>query len=148
MPFHPDAVVLVLPYCPLKSHGRDNKLHVWKLHSQTSSTVLGSALAPGSLTPEIGYSLDVNALNFCRFSLLCLDVVPPSADMRALVAVPNLVESSLASASSSLCREAAMWLSTLTRLISGLSRPWREYTQPSEEAIRIPRRYLDPTAEE
>jgi len=95
-----------LPW-PLKSHGRDNKLHVWKLRSQTPSAVGGSALAPGILTVELSYSLDVNALNFCRFSLLRLDV--PSADMRALVAVPNLVESSLAS-TSPLCREAAMWL--------------------------------------
>ena len=53
------------------------------------------------LTLELSYSLDVNALNFCRFSLLTLDVPPPpsAADTRALVAVPNLVESSLASAS-------------------------------------------------
>jgi hypothetical protein len=89
--------------CPLKSHGRDNKLHVWKLSSQNLSTLGGSALAPGTLILELGYSLDVNALNFCRFSLLRLDVQPqprpPSADTRALVAVPNLVESSLASPS-------------------------------------------------
>ena len=93
-----------LPYlaycCPLKSHGRDNKLHVWKLTSQNSSTLGGSALAPGTVILELSYSLDVNALNFCRFSLLRFDVQPPSADMRALVAVPNLVESSLASPSS------------------------------------------------
>jgi ASTRA-associated protein 1 len=86
--------------CPLKSHGRDNKLHVWKLRLQTPSAVGGSALAPGILTVELNYSLDVNALNFCRFSLLRLDMSPSAADdMRALVAVPNLVESSLASAS-------------------------------------------------
>ncbi|KAH9994758.1 WD-40 repeat-containing protein [Russula vinacea] len=79
------------------THGRDNKLHVWKLRSQTPSAVGGSALAPGILTIELSYSLDVNALNFCRFSLLRLDVPPSAADdMRALVAVPNLVESSLA----------------------------------------------------
>jgi hypothetical protein len=35
----------------------------------------------------------------------------------------------------------------LTRLISGLFRLWREYTQLSEKAVRIPQRYLDPTAE-
>jgi len=96
-------VQMPLPYltycCPLKSHGRDNKLHVWKLSSQNSSTLGGSALAPGTLILELCYSLDVNALNFCRFSLLRLDVQPPSADLRALVSVPNLVESSLASPS-------------------------------------------------
>lgn len=96
----------ILQYCcPLKSHGRDNKLHVWKLSSQKLSTFGGSALAPGSLILELAYSLDVNALNFCRFSSLCLDddddAQQPSADTRrALVAVPNLVESSLASPSS------------------------------------------------
>jgi len=80
------------------THGRDNKLHIWKLPSgsQIPSTVRGSASAPGALTLELRHSLDVNALNFCRFSLLPLDV-RPSTDMRALVAVPNLVESSLAS---------------------------------------------------
>ncbi|KAN0120739.1 WD40-repeat-containing domain protein [Russula decolorans] len=86
------------------THGRDNKLHVWKLSSQNLPTLGGSALAPGTLIPELSYSLDVNALNFCRFSLLRLDVQQPppppppqaSADTRALVAVPNLVESSLA----------------------------------------------------
>ena len=95
----PDALFAYI-VCPLKSHGRDNKLHVWKLSSQTLSTLGGSALAPGTLILELCYTLDVNALNFCRFSLLSLDVSPaPSADMRmrALVAVPNLVESSLAS---------------------------------------------------
>ncbi|SRR5258708_1659314 len=85
--------------CPLKSHGRDNKLHVWKHSSQKLSTVGGSALAPGTLILELSYSLDVNALNFCRFSLLSLDLPSSVADMRALVAVPNLIESSLASAS-------------------------------------------------
>jgi hypothetical protein len=93
-----------LPYlamfiCPPESHGRDNKLHVWKSSSQNLSTVGGSALALGTLILELEYSLDVNALNFCRFSLLRLDAPQPSADMRALVAVPNLVESSLASPS-------------------------------------------------
>ena len=98
------CILMRLPYlancCPLKSHGRDNKLHVWKLSSQNLKTFGGSALAAGTLILELGYSLDVNALNFCRFSLLCLDdAQQPSADMRALVAVPNLIESSLASPS-------------------------------------------------
>ena len=114
-------------------------------------------MAPGTLILELGYSLDVNALNFCRFSLLRLEVQPPSADMRALVAVPNLVESSLASPSFplfSLFEKQALWFAMiepfvfLIRLIYGLFRPWREYTQLSEKAVRIPQRYLDPTAEE
>jgi hypothetical protein len=85
------------------SHGRDNKLHIWNLPSHPPSTVRGSASAPDTLTLELGHSLDVNALNFCRFSLLPLDARKPSStststDPRAFVAVPNLVESSSASA--------------------------------------------------
>jgi hypothetical protein len=105
-----------------KSHGRDNKLHVWKLPSHTPSTLGGSASAPDAPALELDYSLDVNALNFCRFSLLPLDDVVPlplTSPPRALVAIPNLVESSLASPSFllsslppslSFYREAAMWL--------------------------------------
>lgn len=37
--------------------------------------------------PSLLYSLDVNALNFCRFSLV------PQSGPNALVAVPNLVDS-------------------------------------------------------
>src|SRR5712675_2430972 len=116
MLMHPDAVTRLASSCgvatglahprpPLKRHGRDNKLHVWKSPSQTPSTVRGSASAPpddaGASAPTLSYSLDVNALNFCRFSLLPLDASLPSTmtttESRAFVAVPNLVESSLAS---------------------------------------------------
>ncbi|KAH9064031.1 WD40 repeat-like protein [Lactarius vividus] len=73
------------------THGRDNKLHVWRQPAHAPSTVGGgSASSPGMLELELSYSLDVNALNFCRFSL------QPLYDGSALVAVPNLVESSLA----------------------------------------------------
>ncbi|KAI9439799.1 WD-40 repeat-containing protein [Lactarius indigo] len=69
------------------THGRDNKLHVWRRPSHAPSTVGGgSASSPGTLELELSYSLDVNALNFCRFSLL------PIHDGQALVAVPNLAD--------------------------------------------------------
>lgn len=42
--------------------------------------------------PSLRYSLDVNALNFCRFSLLRL-----GGDAQGLVALPNLVESGVVS---------------------------------------------------
>lgn len=42
--------------------------------------------------PSLRYSLDVNALNFCRFSLLRLE-----RDAQGLVALPNLVESGVVS---------------------------------------------------
>ncbi|KAI9513313.1 WD40 repeat-like protein [Russula earlei] len=77
------------------THGRDNKLHVWRLPSpsRTPSTVRGSvSAAPDMGPPELGYSLDVNALNFCRFSLLPLAPPRGPADPRALLAVPNLAD--------------------------------------------------------
>lgn len=43
--------------------------------------------------PKLQLSLDVNALNFCRFSLLRLE--PLDGQETALVALPNLVDSSL-----------------------------------------------------
>ncbi|KAF8271203.1 WD40 repeat-like protein [Lactarius quietus] len=90
------------------THGRDNKLHVWRRPSHAPSTVGGgSASLPGALELELSYSLDVNALNFCRFSLLPFhDGDGHDAETQALVAVPNLVESSLASAD----RFADIWV--------------------------------------
>ena len=53
----------------------------------------GSASLPGLHIPELCYSLDVNALNYCRFSLLPLPEDTRTEDRRALIAVPNLVAS-------------------------------------------------------
>ena len=47
----------------------------------------GSAAVPGLPLPTLCASPDVNALNFCRFSLLA------PLGRAALLAVPNLVES-------------------------------------------------------
>jgi hypothetical protein len=76
------------------THGRDNKIHVW--HRPTESVSIrqgGAASLTDQPPPPLRYSLDVNALNFCRFSLL----PSPSSggDVTALIAVPNLVESAL-----------------------------------------------------
>lgn len=79
-------------------HARDNKLHIWKLPLKRGAASLGgSAALPGLPIPELLYSLDVNALNYCRFSLLVLKRQNPSEPEtgQALIAVPNLVESSL-----------------------------------------------------
>ncbi|KAH9949985.1 WD-40 repeat-containing protein [Amylocystis lapponica] len=79
------------------THGRDNKLHVWRRTAEPAAALGTSAAMPGLPTPDLCYSMDVNALNYCRFSLL-----PASAHegagtrAGALVALPNLVESSLA----------------------------------------------------
>ncbi|KAI0703464.1 WD40 repeat-like protein [Cytidiella melzeri] len=80
------------------THGRDNKLHVWAWAAQESDGILGeSAPTPGTSTPRLHYSMDVNALNYCRFSLMPLPRESEHKDVaRALIAVPNLVESHLA----------------------------------------------------
>lgn len=87
----------------LNSHSRDNKLHVWA-RVVAPPSVGDVASSPDLPMPGLRYSLDVNALNFCRFSLL--PNAPPgttsstsSAEGSAYVAVPNLVESSLVSMS-------------------------------------------------
>ncbi|KAJ7052558.1 WD40-repeat-containing domain protein [Mycena amicta] len=71
------------------THSRDHKLHVWtRLEDLPASERLGGSAALRDLpSPTLRYSMDVNALNYCRFSLL------PSSQ-GALIALPNLVESS------------------------------------------------------
>ncbi|KAI0031197.1 WD40 repeat-like protein [Vararia minispora EC-137] len=72
------------------THGRDNKIRIWRLPERSSSIQVGaSATAPGLATPELIDSMDVNALNYCRFSLLSL-----GDDL--WIAIPNLVESAYA----------------------------------------------------
>ncbi|KAI0267724.1 WD40 repeat-like protein [Gloeopeniophorella convolvens] len=78
------------------THARDNKLHLWTRPFQPpESTVGGSAAAPDVPALALECSLDVNALNYCRFALLRAG--GRAAGDQALLAVPNLVESSLAS---------------------------------------------------
>ncbi|KAF9223833.1 WD40 repeat-like protein [Gyrodon lividus] len=77
------------------THGRDNKIHVWHRPTESVSIRQGGAASSTDLSiPPLHYSLDVNALNYCRFSLL--PTLSPDSEITALIAVPNLVESSLA----------------------------------------------------
>ncbi|KIJ51473.1 hypothetical protein M422DRAFT_74312 [Sphaerobolus stellatus SS14] len=76
------------------THGRDNKLHMWLRIIQPTS-VAETAATPSLPTPVLRFSMDVNALNYCRFSLLS-QLEGGSKSSNALLAVPNLVESSLA----------------------------------------------------
>ncbi|KAF9236702.1 WD40-repeat-containing domain protein [Melanogaster broomeanus] len=76
------------------THGRDNKIHVWNRPTESVSIRQGGAASLTDLSvPPLRYSLDVNALNYCRFSLLPAGT--PESEVTALIAVPNLVESSL-----------------------------------------------------
>lgn len=81
----------------LDSHGRDNKLHVWqRVVELPESGRLGDTAANLDLPePRLSYSMDVNALNYCRFSLLPLQV--GTEEKRALVALPGLIDSSVVS---------------------------------------------------
>ncbi|KAH7884546.1 WD40-repeat-containing domain protein [Phlebopus sp. FC_14] len=77
------------------SHGRDNKIHVWERPREPESIREGAAASLTDLSiPSLRYSLDVNALNYCRFSLL--PMTSQNNGPLALIALPNLVESSLA----------------------------------------------------
>ncbi|KAJ3763905.1 WD40-repeat-containing domain protein [Lentinula raphanica] len=81
------------------THGRDNKLHVWNRPDESSTTfgIGSSAALPGLPTPTLRFSMDVNALNYCRFSLLSTSSstkTVPSSEYGALIALPNLIESS------------------------------------------------------
>lgn len=74
------------------SQGRDNKLHVFA--SPSAVPTLGHATtssAASSSTPKLLYSLDVNALNYCRFSLLPLSA--KGKEREAWLAMPNLTDS-------------------------------------------------------
>ncbi|OAX39379.1 WD-40 repeat-containing protein [Rhizopogon vinicolor AM-OR11-026] len=72
------------------THARDNKLHVWARPEESTSIRQEPATLSDLSTPTICYSMDINALNYCRFSLL------GGSKQEGLLAVPNLVESALA----------------------------------------------------
>ncbi|KAF8834310.1 WD40 repeat-like protein [Paxillus ammoniavirescens] len=77
------------------THGRDNKIHVWHRPMESVSIRQGGAASLTDLSvPALRYSLDVNSMNYCRFSLL--PPSSPNSEGTALIAVPNLVESALA----------------------------------------------------
>ncbi|VDC06814.1 unnamed protein product [Peniophora sp. CBMAI 1063] len=73
----------------LITQGRDHKLYVWRRPERRGAQIAGSATAGGE-EPEKLAEMDVNALNYCRFSILS------SSEGDVLVALPNLVESAYA----------------------------------------------------
>ncbi|KAF8206583.1 WD-40 repeat-containing protein [Mycena galopus ATCC 62051] len=90
---HTDGIMGVQEWgSRIVTHSRDHKLHVWTRVEDlpASARVGGSAVLSDLPTPVLCYSLDVNALNYCRFSLL----PSPSNPDEGLIALPNLVESS------------------------------------------------------
>ncbi|KAI6004339.1 WD40-repeat-containing domain protein [Pisolithus marmoratus] len=94
---HTDAILGVeeLGEHQIITHGRDNKIYVWERPVESVAIrQVGAATLTESSAPTLCYSMDVNALNYCRFSLLL--PLSNSDTTSALLAVPNLVESSLA----------------------------------------------------
>ncbi|KAF5342066.1 hypothetical protein D9611_001570 [Ephemerocybe angulata] len=95
---HSDSILGVEEFGPhIITHGRDNKLHVWNFIKEppASTRLGGSAALPDLPIPTLAYSLDVNALNYCRFSLLSLGTINGN-EFSAIIALPNLVDSSTA----------------------------------------------------
>ncbi|KAL1680289.1 WD40-repeat-containing domain protein [Schizophyllum commune] len=96
---HTDAILGLEEFGDvLITHGRDNKLHAWpRPRELPASAQLGGSAVPaaGGSTQQQEprqptYTMDVNALNYCRFSLL------HRSGSEALIALPNLVDSSCA----------------------------------------------------
>ncbi|CAE6457174.1 unnamed protein product [Rhizoctonia solani] len=88
---HTDSVLGVQEWGgKIITHGRDNKLHFWDL-TPAAPLLADAASTPNLSTPTLISSMDVNALNYCRFSLYPTQSDPP----RALLALPNLIESEL-----------------------------------------------------
>ncbi|KAI1474315.1 WD40 repeat-like protein [Daldinia eschscholtzii] len=76
------------------THGRDNRLAVWKLGLQdeiTMSTALPlDESAPERPQPWLLHILHVNTMNFCSFASCSTASIPPQDEL--LVAVPNTLE--------------------------------------------------------
>ncbi|OBZ72030.1 ASTRA-associated protein 1 [Grifola frondosa] len=82
-----------------------------------------AAPAPGLQTPTLCYSMDVNALNYCRFSLLALSETARTDECRALIALPNLVDSSVAD----------VWtLPSMQRLHAAIGKTGQRPSSPNE----------------
>ncbi|KAL2018490.1 hypothetical protein VTK56DRAFT_775 [Thermocarpiscus australiensis] len=81
----------------LITHGRDNKLMVWKLSAEDESqlsTSLPLDPSPGSRPkPWLLYVLEVNTMNFCSFSHCPASPDSGAAAPEILVAVPNTLAS-------------------------------------------------------
>ncbi|KAG8756237.1 ASTRA complex subunit [Serendipita sp. 396] len=70
------------------THGRDHKLHVWSRTVQPIVVAESVNVERIVSAPPLLYSLDVNALNFCKF-----DLFAKVGENTAVLAVPNLIDS-------------------------------------------------------
>lgn len=102
---HENAILGISSWGPdrIITHGRDNKLVVWKLSLEDEAVMsttlpLGPAAAPRT-KPWMLHMLEVNTMNFCSFA--CSSASPPSyvsdvsgsAQAVLLIAVPNTLAS-------------------------------------------------------
>ncbi|KAG0216227.1 ASTRA complex subunit [Mortierella sp. NVP41] len=63
------------------SHGRDNEIHFWDINSVLQESVRRSSMAIVILSDkEPIFSLPVNALNFCKLSILAIDASPAAVE--------------------------------------------------------------------
>lgn len=74
------------------THGRDNSIKIWKTNVHSEQQRRRQEAYTGGRkedSPELILTLDVNALNFCRFSILVSSI----QGSETLLAVPHTVES-------------------------------------------------------
>ncbi|KAF8247818.1 WD repeat-containing protein, partial [Wilcoxina mikolae CBS 423.85] len=105
---HTNSILSVAEWCPrdlaspdrrIITHGRDNKIRVWKLPRPEDDVCTTLPADEGTVTgkaPWMVASLEVNALNFCGFGF-CQDLyttMDDAAEYRdALIAVPSALDS-------------------------------------------------------
>ncbi len=89
----------------LRSHGKDNKLIVWKLSEEDESpmSIVLPVDTPVERRPQpwILYMLPVNTMNFCSFAQTGIQLSPESEAKQQdelLIAVPNTMSSESVSA--------------------------------------------------
>jgi hypothetical protein len=83
---------LSLIFAP-SSHSRDHTLSIWE---RSEESLLTQDAQSRSTPPVVLHTLKVNALNYCRFSLLDFGLAG-QPEVKALLAVPNAEESTLVS---------------------------------------------------
>ncbi|KZT39145.1 WD40 repeat-like protein [Sistotremastrum suecicum HHB10207 ss-3] len=76
------------------TQGRDNKLHIWQRPGKAAQ-LTETAGSPDLATPQLLKTLDVNSLNYCRFSIMNL-YDTTDLGYTGMLAIPNLVDSSVA----------------------------------------------------
>ncbi|PWN51452.1 WD40 repeat-like protein [Violaceomyces palustris] len=85
------------------THGRDNSIKVWRVSPSDSGSLsqkappttggeLPSRMVENLPLPELVKTLEVNSLNYCRFSFYPLPAEGERSNLKGLIAVPNTLD--------------------------------------------------------